>query len=347
MAEIYLLDKKLDLASMPIEDYTSLTWSPAWSENGSFRLVGSPRLLEYIRGGAEFIWLQGRGEIGLIDDIEYSGGQCTLSGTFAESMLGWRILLEETSFSGNAESAALAAVKANLRSLPLISTGEAKGYNETVESVLERGTALDEAMRTILRPLGMAFAVNYNGGNTLALEIRKGLDRTQSQTENSWAIFSESFENIAQCSYTRRRGSYKNTATVYGTYNGATVSETVDLSNGEMRREGAFWADIDQESMTEEQYREVLRGRGTEYLEEYKAEESITGEAEGQNLLPGADYDIGDIVDVVMEDIGLIQSERITGMDIVMENGGTRIIPKFGAEQMSVRGLIRREMKRI
>lgn len=347
MAEIYLLDKNLNWASPPLDDFTSLVWSPAWSSNGSFSITGSRKLLEYIRGGAEFIWMQGRKEIGLLDDIEYNGKQCTVSGGFSESMLGWRILLEETHFSGNAEQAVLRAAESNLRGLPLVEIGGAKGFSELAETVMERGMALDEVFRTVLRPLGMSYAVSYTGGTSLSLEIVKGTDRTQNQTENSWAIFSESFENIAGCTYTRRRGNTRNAATVYATYGETVISETVSRADDGMIREGAFWADIDQEEMTEGEFRAVLASRAAEYLEEYRQEESISGEAEGSSLIPGIDYDVGDMVDIVMDDIGLAQSERITGLDIVMENGAVRTVPKFGAEQMSVKALIRREMKRI
>ena len=346
MAEIYLLDKNLNWASGPLEEFTSLVWSPAWWEVGSFTLSGSPALMDYIREGAAYIWMQGRGELGIIDDIEYSKSSCVISGGFAEGMLGWRCLLEERTFSGAAESAVLAAVSDNLRNLPLVSVGQAKGYPEEVNSVLERGMPLDEAARTILRPLGMTFALRYTGGEGLELEIIRGKDRSQGQTENSWAIFSESFENITQCVYTRRRGSAKNAAIVYGDYGGKMIYETVDRAGEDIRREISSVADVEAEGMSEAEYRAVLRSRGEELLAEYQQEEAISGEAEETNLIPGEDYDVGDIVEVAMEDIGLAQAERITGMDIVLENGGVRYIPKFGAEQMGIRSLIRREMKR-
>jgi hypothetical protein len=63
--------------------------------------------------------------------------------------------------------------------------------------------------------------------------------------------------------------------------------------------------------------------------------------------VPGKDYDIGDMVEVVMEDIGYSQTVRVTGIDIVVERGKERYIPKFGQEQVGIKTLIRREMKRI
>ena len=342
-----MLDKDLQFASLPLEGVQSMVWSPSWTENGSFTITGGRELMQAVsRGSAEFVWLQGRGEVGLLDNVQYSGGTCTISGAFTESMLGWRILLEETAFSGNAEEAVLAAVRENMRDLPLVTVGSAKGLPGNVESVLERGTPLDEMMRTILRPLGLSYAARFNGEG-LTLEIVQGKNRTQEQAENSWAILSDSFENIAGMSWERRRGNAKNAATVYGTYGGKTIAETVDLSDGSMRREAAFWADIKAEGMTESQFREVLRSRAAEYLEEYREEQMIDGAAEGESLVFGKDYDLGDIVDIAFGEIGLVQSARVTGADIVMERGSTRVVPKFGSEQMSVREIIRREMKRI
>lgn len=347
MAELFFLDKNLKFASAPVEDYTSLTWSPAWLDKGSFSVIGSRELWNIVRQGAEFVWLQGRQEIGIIENIAYSGGTCTVSGPFAESMIGWRILLEERHFKGIAGNEVIAALQDNIRGLPLIQKFENSGYSVSVETVQERGTPLDEAFQSILRPLGMSYAVKYSGGRELTFSIVRGKDRTREQTDNSWAIFSESFENISRCTYERNRNNYRNAATAYAEYNGTVVHETVDRSGNEMMREGAFWAEIDPEEMTESEFRTVLYQRAVEFLEEFSGEEEITGEAEGESLVPGKDYDIGDMVEVVMEDIGYSQTVRVTGIDIVVERGKERYIPKFGQEQVGIKTLIRREMKRI
>ena len=44
----------------------------------------------------------------------------------------------------------------------------------------------------------------------------KGKDRTDDQTENSWAIFSDSFYNVKNAVYDRDESEYKNFAYVAG-----------------------------------------------------------------------------------------------------------------------------------
>ena len=68
-------------------------------------------------------------------------------------------------------------------------------------------------------------------------EVWQGLDRTQGQSGNSWAVFSDRYENIQSLSYITDHSSMRNYAYIAGAGEGeARTVVTLDQTNGQPRR---------------------------------------------------------------------------------------------------------------
>ena len=133
----------------------------------------------------------------------------------------------------------------------------------------EVGTKLYEFLKT--QELSQRLVFDYLE-NTLTYEVWQGKDRTDRQTENSWAIFSDSFYNVKNAVYDRDESDCNNVAYVAGEGEGAArVITKVDIrtSAEEERRELYVDARDLQSTYTDDngtehtytaaQYRQLLR----------------------------------------------------------------------------------------
>ena len=183
----------------------------------------------------------------------------------------------------------------------------------------------------------------------------KGIDRRDTQTENSWAIFSNAFCNIKSVQYERNKSSYKNLAYVAGEGEGnnRTVIE-VDArsSNDEKRRE--IWVDArdlqrqdsNGNTISDAAYKALLRNRGIEKLQEYPMIETVNSDIDANaNLVYRKDFDVGDLCTYINTEIGVETEKRITEIMEVYEGGAETISVTFGTDEIeTVEQLIKREV---
>ena len=143
---------------------------------------------------------------------------------------------------GNLETKIRALVKKyaiddSTQKVPKLQLGELQGYTESIDTQIT-GEELSVALYSLLNPYGMSWELKYDFENdVIYFNILKGKDRTQDQTENTWATFSTSRENIRSTEYLYDDSDYKNYAYVAGEGEGnnRTVVE-VDESHGEKIR---------------------------------------------------------------------------------------------------------------
>jgi hypothetical protein len=104
--------------------------------------------------------------------------------------------------------------------------------------------------------------------------------------------------------------------------------------------------DDDNNIMTLSAYTAALTTYGQAVLAEHALVETVEGEADGGgSLIYRRDYNVGDLCDIVLSDLGLVWSARITELDEVYEDGSVRYVPRFGDGSLTLREFIRREMK--
>ena len=342
--ELILLDDKFNVISAPIDRYYSLQWFENYYDAGGFELhLASDFFPAVLR--SEYVYNNEADEAMLIDDVQASDdGKQTLklSGKSLDTLLKHRVMDEVDIFTGTVEDIARQAVQkyaiASDRSVSLLRLGTRKGYTDTAVATNERGAELYEWLRELLKPYEMSFRIHYNfEDNALDFEVYRGLDRTQEQTANTWAIFSTSFENLSQFSYSRNRSDYRNYAIVMT--DDGTKRVTVDKTGGAPRRELFVSADdeLDTAAMTQ---------LGESALAEYAMIETVSGEVQGgANLVYGENYALGDLCNIEDTHLGVSAAARLTQMTTVVEKGVTRRVPSFGEQYLSLRQYVAREVR--
>ena len=184
--------------------------------------------------------------------------------------------------------------------------------------------------------------------NTLSFEVWQGKDRTDSQNENSWAIFSDSFYNVKNVVYNRDESGCRNIAYVAGEGEGTErVVEEVDTRNApdEERRELYIDArDLQstymdesgtEHSYTAAEYRALLCQRGLEKLAEYEKVETVNR----------TDFELGDLCTYRYTDIGIETTKRITEIQEAYEGSRQTLRVVFGSDTIvSIEKIMKRSL---
>lgn len=176
-----------------------------------------------------------------------------------------------------------------------------------------------------------------------------GIDRSINQSNLSYCIFSEEYENIDEQEYSYSCDNYKNVTLVAGAGEGIARKEYIvnDTSNGLSRYE--LYTDardisdketktrivIDPETGKEKEeeyevdipiatYNKLLEQRGNEKLNEFYITESFDSKISlNSNLKYKTDFDLGDIVTIINKKWGLVINTRITEIEEIFENTHT------------------------
>lgn len=242
--ELILLDDSLQICHEPIEDFYSLQWIEEWEKEGNFAISLSPDYYPPFRN-ARYLYNSDSDSTGMIEQVNYNEtvGRKTLSVKGRElNALFLDIVLPVTvNLKGNMEEQLRKLVQdfaiTGAQKLDLLQLGELVGYHESVYTQVT-GLTLSEALYKLLLPLGMSWRLRYDyQDNIIYFEILKGKNRTQDQTENGWAIFSASYENIKNKQLLYSDAEYKNFAYVAGADVGTSrIVVEVDNTHGEKRR---------------------------------------------------------------------------------------------------------------
>ena len=341
--ELLLLNEKFELLSHPIDRYYSLIWRERYYDEGDFELHLAADYLETVLR-SEYLYNNERDEAMVIEGVEaQDDGKRTIkiTGRSLESLFRDRVMDAEGSSSGKVEEISRSAVQTyamtGSRAIPLLKLGALGGFTETAAASNKRGAELYEWQRELLRPYEMSFRLHYDyEANSLDYTVYRGLDRTQEQTANTWAIFSTSYENLAQFAYSRSKTDYRNYAIVISS--DGTKRVEVDKTGGAKRRE--LYVDTDDGLDTA-----AMTQLGEQALTEYAMVETVSGEVQnGANMVYGVDFDLGDLCHIEDAHLGISATARLTEMTTVVENGVTRRIPAFGEQYLNLRQYVAREV---
>lgn len=337
--DLYILDPDINLQGV-IDGYSSLRWRRRFFEPGEVELhcKASPENLALLRP-ENIIHRLDRQEAAIIEGVDIkstdSGDEITVTGRMGSSMLDRRIITPTISFSGTVEDAMRKIVSDNAitaRPLPHLVLGAAAGltptatFQATGKNVLTTCTALGRAA-----PLGVRVRLDVPGKQWV-FEVYDGTDRSVTQHDRPYVLFSDKFQNITGAEYTLNTTGYANYAYVAGQGDGsARVVVEVDQTGGEPRRE--LWVDArdlqQAEGQTDADYRAQLTQRGTEKLAEAARVENFSAAAvDTANFAYLTDWDLGDIVS--FEKWGLRLDQRITEVEEVDEGGAMTITPTCG-----------------
>ena len=243
------------------------------------------------------------------------------------------------------------------RKIPKLELGTRKGIGSSLRLQVT-GANVGEQLYMTEQSQGMSHRIAYNyEQNKLRFEVWEGLDRTDEQDVNSWAIFSDSFRNIRDAVYNQDESNYKNVAYVAGAGEGSSrtiVEVDIRTDPNEERRE--TWVDArdlqktytsggSQVTYTDAQYRELLRQRGLDKLTQFAQIETVNSNVDpSANLVYGTDYDLGDLCTYRYTDVNIEMSKRITEITETIEGSSRTLALTFGIDKASdIRQVIKRE----
>jgi hypothetical protein len=295
--------------------YFDLAWNRKYYETGEFsvQILAS----DYDKS-MKYIFTDDRPEMGMIQKMEYSDddSMVVLSGYFCEGLLADKIVYPMFEQYGSRMKFVADAVDTYKADIPKLAVATYVDSGDSVRKQ-ETGATLETMAHETLQIEEMGYRCRYDfEEDIMYFEMYKGIDRTQSQTENNFVVFSKGFKNLREVTAEEDESNYKNYFVVGGTGEGdERIYATLDLSGGEYQRQlfiDAKSKSYNTKKQTLAEYKEVLIQTAREKAEKYVKIENIEFDADtnaGAKYL--TDYDLGDKCDVVIEPLGLSYEARI------------------------------------
>lgn len=316
----------------------NVQWSRQYYQAGAFSVQ-----IPYNQYSDEMVYLyrKDRKELALIDKVNYtldSAGTKTvqLSGNFIESELDDKLVYPEFLGVGtHADIVLTTMVKKYKADIPLLQVEEAKGFaTATSFSANESGLATEVYRIAQLHEMSFSVAYDYES-NTKTFSMWQGLDRTQEQTQNQPVVFSTAFKNLINPDVVISK-SLKNYAIVKGNYDGTDIYVVADASNGGYQKQTMIdGSSIDSEDITLAEYKAKLQQYGfNTLLNEYVAVTNIAFDVDLESYEYMKDWDLGDKVTVIIEDINLVLEARIISAYEVYKDNRLELSVEFGNQKI-------------
>lgn len=356
---VMALDRNFNLVALL--RYTNLQWSRKYHESGVFSLQIP---IEQYDPSFKYIYTNDRPETGKITQINYvhSNGQkfIQLSGYFLEHELNRMVVFAHgegnvvggppwTEKSGPAEDVAydffntFSQIQFNdgpriLASGLGISAGSSQHRGHPAQHTRDN-SYLGNKVYHILKPSGMSYRVVYDfEGNEKHFEVWEGKDRTSEQAENNPVVFSTRYGNIKNPNVLLDDSTYKSGCVVVSGKNddpNASTHIRVLMDFDEFEEDNAFLSlesstPID-DFATLQEYHMALEGEGRS---EKNSNWTRTMNVEF-NALVGSyeymqDFDIGDVCNIEINEVGISANVRLIGCYEVIKSGSWSLTLEFG-----------------
>lgn len=297
--------------------YTNLQWKRRYYEPGEFSV--QIRADDY-NPNMRYLITPERPEVGVINRLRTTdtikGEFVQLEGFFLEKMLNNSVVYP--AFQKTGEPATIACDAVDIFSPDgfalSVDAPSVSGNSTTVEWL---GQELGDAVAEMLQTQELAQRIQLDFlNNTLHYSVWQGLDRTQSQSDNPFAVFSDGSVAVEQFKLTEDDSGYKNYAVIAHGEEASPQFEIVDQrKNGERKRQ-IF---LDYIGSNEEL--DAMRQSATERLQQYQKIQNAEIKCIQSGLFYLRDYDLGDKCDVVNHRLRKSYESRIIGVDeVVKEN---------------------------
>lgn len=290
-----------------------------------------------------YLYTPDRPETGIIQKVELTetikGHFVQLSGFFLEAIPNDKVVHPTYTASGTVPQAVAAMLRQYKADIPLLTVADAPAGGETADWQ-ETGGMLGTVAFTKLQTVqhSLRFLYDYAAG-TITAEIWQGKDRTQGQTTNPFVTFSDGFGNLNEVIASRDVSNARNYAIVCGQDQAENrKTATVDLSGGGYKR--VLYVDArnqrwDPDKQTEAQYLDSLCQLGRDKLLDYLPIVNVDIKADAAGFAYLKDWDLGDLVDVLVEDIGLDMQARIIAVHEVIKQGNHTVEIELGDKKLT------------
>ena len=359
MVELLIMNEEFEILSV-MDDFSSLAWGSKFFGVGDFQIECPIRYMGVLNR-AQYIFRNDEEDTGVIEYInpqkdELGSWNIVIKGKFLKSLLYDRAINETMYFQNKTiEEIMLTMISHHFITNKTFKKFEVKYSNKFTErlsmqvtgvSVLEKILQLEEEQKVSCK-------VVYDYlRDKIVCSVVEGVDRTSNQNDNNWVVFSEDRENIYDVSYSKTK-TFKNFAYVAGAGEGKDrIVTTVDIRKAgeplkELYVDARDLQDMDDKGnkIPMEKYLPTLIQRGKEKLSEYTVIEELEAKANLDSVLKyKADYNLGDIVEFIDNEIGVNAALRIVAINEEIEDGKRELAIVFGKERLTLKDVIKREV---
>lgn len=362
--ELKIFNRDLNLVGI-IDSFSSLIWNRKYNSIGEFQLdilftEENNSLLKL-----ENIIYKDNGEAGFITckeiKIDDNGEEkIEVKGKFIIGYLERRIIWGCEDINSNVVDASHQLIINNCidcidkRKIPNLSIEENKQINIPLTRQVSYDNLFD-TLSTIVQTHELGLKVDFDiFAKKLIFKIYKGIDRSISQKVTAPIIFSREFENVLNQNYLESNSTHKNVALIAGAGEGENRKITTIGDENGLDRYELFvdarditdnrYSDGENESIPNDEYRELLITRGTEKLaEQYKIKTFDSTININSNLIYKQDYDLGDVVTFFDKKWGFIIDTRITEISEVYDIEGLTINITFGNNVPTLIDILKRK----
>lgn len=352
---VMALDRNFNLVT-PLR-CTNLQWSRKYHESGTFSLQIPIRQYD---PSFKYVYTKSRPETGKIVQINYIRNNAQefvqLSGYFLENELNRMVVFAKgsgniigdpswTENTGNAEDVAysffnaFSKVRFGDKEFNLgIDSGSSRGGGSVVQHVRDN-SYLGNKIYHILKPSGMSYRVAYNfESNNMHFEVWSGKDRTSEQIENNPVTFSTRYGNIKNPNVLIDNSTYKSGCIVVSNKNSTEESATYTralLDLDEHREDNAFLLVQSQTSIDDfeslDEYYQILDSEGrSEKNSKWTRTLNVEFDALEGSYEYMQDFDIGDVCNIEIAEVGISANARLIGCYEVIKSGSWSLTMEFG-----------------
>lgn len=364
-----ILDKNFQPVGDPVK-CSFLQYTEEYNGAGSLelQLPLDETALMYMRQGA-FLLIdkETAGSIDYFHPQVDQNGKATLTfkGFMSNGLLSRRCIPKSIDYYGTAADFVWELVGSNCvsptessRALPITLGTNSSTYTER-EQRQATGGSVEEKIEAILSPQELGYEVvpmiGSNGNSVTGFEfnILQGADRTIGNTDgNAPVVFSTDLKNVLTGEYTYNSSNYRNVGIVAGEGEGTdrtivlageTTSEGLDRYESYIDARDLQSTDEEGNTMTDVEYKEALRIRGLERLEECPLEEVYEATIRvDERYTYKQDYFKGDKVSIRDNVLGVELDARITAVQVSISGGKTTYDLTFGSPKMRISKLLKR-----
>ena len=342
--DIYILNQDLETIDI-IDSSSSVIWTPSYYDVGDFEIYiqASKRNINLLQE-ERYVMRQDSDMVGIIEKVKVitdveDGDYILASGRCLKSLLARRIIWNQTNLAGKTEAIMRSLINDNVinpvnpaRKIPNVILGELKGFPEKTD-FQSTGEELLEKIIELCKASEIGWKVFINESKQIVIDFYKETNRSYSQTENSYIVFSPDFDNLLTTETEIDTQSLRNVALVAGEGEGTDrTTTTIGTEAGLSRRElfvDARDLSSNNGEIEADKYLQILQERGKEKLAAAGEFFKVSGEAETKITYEfGKDYFLGDLVTVVNE-YGITANTRILEVIECEDENGHTIIPTF------------------
>lgn len=362
MASFNIIALNEDFEIIALLRYTNIQWSRLYFEPGVFS-VQIP--LEQYDDEIKYIYTKDRPELGKVTQINYVNNESykyiSLSGYFLENELNRMIAYPKQSSGnvtsnpawteciGDAESVAYTFFNA-FRSISFTQNGQSKTFNCGVAAGtnegrgnqanhLRNGESLGEKIYSILKPSGLSYRINYDfDDSSKTFEVWEGKNRTEDQSDNNPVIFSTRYGNIKEPNVLIDSSTYRSAHVVVNTTTTDNVTTNyiqVGIEPSDEPNMDAFLylkssAKKDDYSSMSDFYNAMQAEGNEERSASWIRTINVTFDSMEGSYEYMQDFDLGDVCNIEIPEIGISAEARLIGCYEVVKDGVWSMSMEFG-----------------